>query len=89
MVDEVGGVTVVNVGHVYKDEDGIEVIPFHVDFARGLVRFSAIGRSREMELPVDEFLKDYSYVGLQSAHAEKPAKATREAAVATKSNDRK
>ena len=67
------GPAVVNVGHVYVDEDGTEVAPFFVDRHNGRVRFAPLGRSREMELSIDEFLEDYSYVGLQSADAEKPA----------------
>lgn len=63
---------VVNVGHVYVDENGTEVIPFHLDRNQNSVKFAPIGRSREMETDIDTFLRDYSYVGLQSAHAEKP-----------------
>lgn len=66
----------VNQGHVYVDDKGTEVIPFHVDLHLGRVRFAPIGRSREMELSIDEFLEDYDYVGLQSAHAEKPKSKT-------------
>jgi hypothetical protein len=63
---------VINVGHVYADEDGMEVTPFFVDRHAGRVRFSPLGRSREMELDIDTFAEDYTYVGVQSAHAEKP-----------------
>lgn len=69
--NKVEGPAVVNVGHVYVDEDGTEVSPFFVDRHVGRVRFAQLGRSREMELSIDEFLEDYSYVGIQSAHAEK------------------
>lgn len=71
--NKVEGPAVVNVGHVYADESGMEVSPFFVDRHNGRVRFAPLGRSREMELDIDTFLQDYSYVGHQSAHAEKPA----------------
>ena len=63
---------VINVGHVYADENGKEVAPFFVDRHVGRVRFSPLGRSREMELDIDTFAEDYTYVGVQSARAEKP-----------------
>lgn len=68
----VEGPAVVNVGHVYVNEDGMEVAPFFVDRHIGRVRFAPLGRSREMELSIDEFLEDFSYVGQQSSRAEKP-----------------
>lgn len=63
---------VINKGHVYVDDSGMEVVPFFIDRHIGRVRFAPLGRSREMELSIDEFAEDYSYVGVQSAHAEKP-----------------
>lgn len=66
-------VTSVSEGHVYKDEDGLEVIPFFVDLGASSVKFAPLGRSKEGNVSIDDFLKDFTYVGVQSAHAEKPS----------------
>ena len=52
------------VGHVYKEDNGLEeVIPYFVDFAAAKVNFAPVGRSREDQMRTSDFLNRFKYVG--------------------------
>jgi hypothetical protein len=66
------GQEAIRTGHVYKeDNDGMEVIPFHVDLGTAQVRFAPVGRSSEDLMRTSDFLNRFTYVGPQSSLAEK------------------
>lgn len=59
------------VGHVYKEENGLqEVIPYFVDFAAAKVNFAPVGRSAEDIMRTSDFLNRFKYVGPQPSTSE-------------------
>lgn len=66
-----GGPAAVAIGEVYKDEGGLEVIPFFVDWHTGEVRFAPVGSGREQSLSMDEFFDRFEHQGVYSGRAEK------------------